>query len=416
MNLLNKKNLYIIILYLAIFSIIGVISFFIFQYFIYEDFKEKLQYRRDHVINFLKTSDSVLVFQKYSRNALDIKIISRISDSTEAFSDTVIYDPLEKQDIVYIQMKFQKEINGKAYEIKLRNTEHESTDFAEAIAAIMVLILLFLLLLLFFGQRWVLRKIWKPFYEIIDQMRNYEIGKSAAVDFPATDIKEFKELEIILKGMIARIYQDYSKLKEFTENVSHEIQTPLAVIKSKLELISQSDLSEEQSVLVNNCFQSITRLSKLNEALVLLSRIDNDQFSQEGYVEFTDILLAKLEYYKELIDLKKIKVDVHIDSRIEKKMNFMLADILIDNLLTNAIKHNLEGGNIRIQAEPNRLMISNSGNPLEEKPEIFFKRFSKFNSGSMGLGLSIVEKICQINGIGIKYTYGTGIHSMLLFV
>ena len=246
-------------------------------------------------------------------------------------------------------------------------------------------------------------------------MQKYNIGKIDKLELPESNIREFNELQTILNEMIEQLYKNYLLLKEFTENISHEIQTPLAVIKSKLELISHNrNIDEEQITLINDCFNSINKLSKLNEALVLLARIENREYLEENSVVFTDIIQSKLEYYKDLIAIKEIDVDLITKGHFVKKMHYTLADILVGNLIVNAIKHNIVGGIIRIEQSNNKIVFFNTGEELTTDPKELFQRFFKVNSNSLGLGLAIVKQICEKNNIEINYTYTASKHTITL--
>ena len=112
-----------------------------------------------------------------------------------------------------------------------------------------------------------------------------------------------------------KIRTDFVNLKEFTENASHEIQTPLAIIKSKLEMVLQDkSLNDKQYQQIQAAFESTIRLSKLNEALLLLSRIENQQFVGQKEIDFCLLLQTRVQYLEELFDLKKIEVTMQLNS------------------------------------------------------------------------------------------------------
>ena len=229
-----------------------------------------------------------------------------------------------------------------------------------------------------------------------------------------SDITEFTELNDAVSIMENRVSQDYDEIKNFTENASHEIQTPLAIIKSKLELLSQSEsLKEEQMDTIQSVSEAANRLSKLNQSLILLTKIDNRQFHENEEINLGDLINKHLGNFEELIAAKDITVRKNINRNTGLTMNETLAETLISNLITNAIKHNTDHGFIEILLSKTALSVSNSGAALHSDPAELFERFKKdkVSSESLGLGLSIVKKICEKYGFEIQYKYADLIHT-----
>ena len=214
--------------------------------------------------------------------------------------------------------------------------------------------------------------------------------------------------------MTEKIAKDYRNLKEFTENASHEMQTPLSIIQSKLELLIQSEnLTAEQMQEVQVIYESAARLAKLNQALLLLAKIENSQFAEAKPVKLDEIIKTKLLFFEELIAHKNISVEVNLEP-LTINIHPILADILVSNLIGNAIKHNLEKGKLIVKLKGDELVIQNSGKPLTITPEQLFQRFRKADpaSDSLGLGLAIVNEICIVYNYSIDYKYVDNLHSV----
>ncbi|HSV10951.1 MAG TPA: HAMP domain-containing sensor histidine kinase, partial [Hanamia sp.] len=211
------------------------------------------------------------------------------------------------------------------------------------------------------------------------------------------------------------VSKDYESLKSFTENASHEIQTPLAIIKNKIELLLQSENFDETQV---NAIQSVneaaSKLSRLNQSLLLLAKIENRQFEQAEKINFSDVVHRTAENFEELALIKNISIEKNITDPVFIKINDTLAEILASNLILNAIKHNLPNGNIKINLSVKSMLVSNTGNEPNENTDHFFERFKKSSSSrdSIGLGLAIVKTICDTYGFGVSYSYKSGIHSV----
>jgi signal transduction histidine kinase len=235
------------------------------------------------------------------------------------------------------------------------------------------------------------------------------------VEFTESMIIEFNQLNIVLKKMIQRILKDFTDLKEFTGDISHEIQTPLAVVKSKAELLLQTEnLTEKQNQLIIEILEGTTSLSNLNKTLILLTKIEHHQFPQIQDIEFEKRIIFHLSNFQDYIDSKQLTVTSKFSESVKLKMNPELADILIINLLKNAIRHNITSGTINIELSSKSLVISNSGAELNENTEKLFQRFTKASkiNDSLGLGLALVKKICESYNFKVSYDYKDQLHTL----
>ena len=252
-----------------------------------------------------------------------------------------------------------------------------------------------------------------PFNKTLENLRNFDIGRDASLALTATKISEFRLLNKTLDRMAKKMRRDFINLKEFNENASHEIQTPLAIIKSKLELLIQGEgLNEEQMGMINSVYEAATRMSRLNQGLLLISKIDNNQFHHTEQVDLQKVMEKTLEHFEEITDLKKIRIVPHFNAPACPQMNRALSEILISNLVSNAIRHNIEEGEIRITMNSDGFEISNTGHPLAFSPDELFRRFRKSErtSDSVGLGLAIVKKIILLYQFTIQYEVKGNIH------
>ncbi|NJL77475.1 MAG: HAMP domain-containing histidine kinase [Saprospiraceae bacterium] len=235
------------------------------------------------------------------------------------------------------------------------------------------------------------------------------------MNLPQSNIFEFKQLNAFLVRMTSKARRDYQSLKEFTENASHEIQTPLAVAKGKLELLQQSNnLDESQSELLDASQKALTKISRLGQALSLLAKIDNQEFTAQHTIDFSTIVAHTLGIFEEIAALKGVTLETKIQTDVRVKMDATLADILVTNLVKNAIQHNTENGWIRIHLDEHQFEVTNSGEELHFPPDQLFMRFKKSNQskGSLGLGLAIVKKICDVSQVQVQYDYADRVHKI----
>jgi signal transduction histidine kinase len=264
-------------------------------------------------------------------------------------------------------------------------------------------------------NRFLLRKLWQPFYETLLSIKQFNLSNKRSLPNHNSNIDEFKELDTAMKEMAGKVLNDYDTLKNFADNASHEMQTPLAIINSKLDiLIQDQNLDEKQMKQLQGIYDATGRLSKLNQSLLLLTKIENNQFSVTTAVQLDDLVKEKLFQLEDLVKAKQI--DVRINARPTSiQMNDFLADILVNNLLSNAIRHNVQKGTIEITLGPGELTISNSNPPLGFNASDIFDRFQKGNlSSGSGLGLAIVRQICDNYNFIIDYGYKDNMHSFTL--
>ena len=314
----------------------------------------------------------------------------------------------EKMETPYRQLTFYTTVNNNTYQIILRKLLVEAGDLREGITNSLLYVFIALLIVMIVTNFFISKKIWSPFYKTVDKISQYNFAGNQLQKLPNTGIKEFNELNNAINNMSEQIMKDFINLKEFTENASHEIQTPLAIIKLKLELLIQSEnLNKEQSLNIQSMNAAVAKLSKLNQSLILITKIENSQFINKEKIDVKSEIEKIISNYEDLIQAKNIQLKTNLDPNAVLNMDQTLAEILLSNLLTNAIKHNINKGEINIDLVNKELNISNTGNPLNCEPEKLFKRFQKIHrsSDSLGLGLSIVKSICDFYKMKISYIY-----------
>ncbi|WP_459685914.1 sensor histidine kinase [Viscerimonas tarda] len=264
------------------------------------------------------------------------------------------------------------------------------------------------------ATRLIYKRLWHPFFQTLSQIEQFNIKNNEMPQFPQTGIKEFIQLNNALEKLAENNMNAYKIQKEFTENASHEMQTPLAVFQSKLDiLIQQPGLTEEHLSIIQSLYDTTSRLSRINKNLLLLAKIDNLQFVETQTINVTEVIPESLSFLTEQAAGKNICIETDIvrDScRIEA--NRTLIESLFNNLITNAIRHNTANGRISVAFNGKRLTVANTGinHPLDEK--MLFRRFGQMTGKTRGsgLGLAIVQQICVLNKWQIHYGFNRGMH------
>ena len=414
MRLLNKITLNLLSISLFIF-LFGMVAFY---YVLREQVDQNINLeleKREKSIN--KELDSVHSTTNPTVN-LSEKVLITLLDKPRplvSFSDTLLFNPDENKYAIYRQLGFVKNIGDQSYFIQIFKPLEETDRLIVRIVMMMNLLIIIIIITLLIANRHSSRQDWKVFYDTINKINNYDVNSFEAFTLKRSDIKEFADLNRGLLTMTERIKNDYLNLKEYIENASHEIQTPLAIINSKMELLMQwGDMKEKQYKIVADAYDASNRLSRLNKTLILLAKIENRQFPESSPVNPTIMINHQLESLEDLINSKKIKVTKRFENDITIHINPYLAEILLVNLIKNAIRHNITGGDLIIELTKHSFEIANSGPPLQMDPAMLFERFHKSSSSpeSLGLGLAIVQKICTLYGFKVGYNYNNEMHVM----
>ena len=259
--------------------------------------------------------------------------------------------------------------------------------------------------------------LWRPFYFTLEKISEFNLEQNQSLQLPnQTGINEFNQLNAELKNLIEKVNQAYNNQKNFVENASHEIQTPLAIIRSKLELlINEPGLTERSAALLSDMSEANERLSQLNKSLLLLAKIDNNQFPEQDKVNVSELVDRILNYYQEHYTAfpaltKSIQPGIYLTA------NTALIEILFSNLVKNSVVHNIPGGFISVWLDSDGFIIENAGPEIKADPALLFERFKKGNDGSptTGLGLALVKQISQLYKIGLVYEYENGKHRIKL--
>jgi two-component system sensor histidine kinase QseC len=283
----------------------------------------------------------------------------------------------------------------------------EKLDLLRAILGWIIFLYVLLLLIILSINIWVFRKNMKPLYVLLKWLDTSQLGKKNEPLENTTKITEFRKLNAATMAFAERGEKLFEQQKTFIGNASHEMQTPLAICRNRLEMLMEDEtLTEHQLNELIKSHQTLENLTRMNRSLLLLCKIENGQFADTRSVCLNDILAHYLDDYKEVYAYRNITVTVTTDSSFCVEMNDSLVSVLVTNLLKNSFVHNIDGGFIYIKITANTFEISNTGEkPLDR--ERIFERFyqGQKKEGSTGLGLALVDSICKANHLKIDYTY-----------
>lgn len=389
--------------------------FLVMKHFYAEDLDELIIYRSDGFMSeYLPTFtiDEIDHWNKYNE---DIQIID--TDATYPIDQVIqkaYYSKAEGHEVDYRIYYKDIKIQDRSYILMSRIAMIENKDLVRTLVGQYGILFLVLLVCMLFVQRILSKKLWRPFYTSLSKVDNFDIIQGNVPLFDDVDIKEFDRLNTILSNLISNNQKAYNQQKEFVQNASHELQTPLAVFQSKLDVFFQEpNLSENQVETIHSLYDILSRLTRLNKNLLLLARIDNNQFKEIENIDFKEVLEKQLDYLKVLAESEGIAISTNIEDVI-LSANKILLESLINNLVVNSIRHNATTADaqIIITLSSGSFIIENTGEKQPLDSDKIFRRFSRTseNKKGNGLGLSIAYQVCKLHGWEIIYSYQNSMH------
>ena len=415
MKLLEKTSRIYLIASLVIYLAVGLTFYLIIKHMIYDEVESRLIVEKRDFETYVRTNDTWTNNSYFVENKIEVKPVFGDFRNEVTFTDTLIGNRYEENQDPFRQLTFYTLIGGNAHKVVIRKSMIESYKLIEAISAAMIAFLGLLMISMFLFHRGLSGKLWKPFYDSLAKIKDFDWTKSEKMVLPRSQITEFNELDDVMEKMASKMQHDYKSLREFTENASHEMQTPLALINARVEQFIQSkDLGENHTYWIEEIYHAARRMSRLNQGLLLLAKIENQQFTEQEEVDLFEVLKNKIGDYEDIISHKQIQVHISSSGSFVKTMSPALADILLTNLLSNAIRHNYTNGALFIESGTGYLEVRNSGNVLKIDPERLFERFKKESAGveSLGLGLAIVKQICDNYDLRITYESHGNLHTI----
>ncbi|MBI9068100.1 MAG: HAMP domain-containing histidine kinase [Salinivirgaceae bacterium] len=406
MRLLSKTTLLIVTVSIFIFLIGNIVFFHISKAMIKKHIDTELVSQMHRVLSKINKSEELFQLTQFSDEVV-IKVMPASYVQHPQFSDTVLYDKIQKRYVPHRSLKFTYKSVNVNRKISIYKSLLSSDKLIERITISSIVMVMIFVLMIYILNRFVFRNVWSNFFSSLKKIENYDIKSLEKLKLEETEIDEFDKLNKVLTKLVNRIQSDYQSLKELTANTSHEIQTPLAIIRNKAEMLLQSDnLSEKEMQEVYSILTTSDRLSKLNQSLLLITKIENNLFDEFEEIHVNEILEKHLNNFAMLFEAGEFKVSSELTEG-SISINPILLDILVSNLMKNAVAHGTKEGNIHVAYHHPMLQIKNDGERLPFPEEHIFTRFVRGTNGSTsnGLGLEIVSKICNYYSITINYSF-----------
>lgn len=406
MRLVSKISLYHFLLSSVVLGLAGFLLFIFLRAEISLEIEEQLELQVDMIAKELGNGKPInfpmVVITKDKESLMQLPKI---------FKDTLIYDHVQKVSEGYYYFAESKRINGVPYRIKVMTTYIGWENYSKTISYIFIAIAAMLVLLGTLVNYLISRGLWAPFLINLKRMKGYSVSSREELQLAVTDIKEFQEMNAVLADLAARGKREYTALKEFTENASHEIQTPLSILKTRLESISQLSLDNSMIRPLNDAKEAVIRLSKVNKGLLLLAKLENNAFTDQQSLQLDEILKNNYELMEDLFQHKGILIDFDISSKCIFASPFLM-EVLISNMLSNVLSYTDQDAKVSVRLDEAQFIFTNEGEPLGFPESKLFTRFGKGAPGykGNGLGLSIVKQICLSHQWEISYNYADKTH------
>lgn len=386
--------------------------YFFLKYKMEKETVEHLYLERMYMMTQLKKGVNIDYFKHNIGDVLEINPIPVIQYKNPVINEITIEEEWEEEEFTSKKIIFDVTQNQKNYRVAITKTIDEDEGLMGSLSVIIFVSIFFMLFILVVVNVLVYNKLFSPIYQVIKDIKNFSVQQMQKIIPPKTNTYEFAILSEEISKMSEKMISDFTSVKEFTENITHEIQTPLAVINSKIERCLQDEnLSNEQALLLSEASKYVNKLFNINKGLTLLSKLDNKQFNNPINIKLSVLIEQRLNYFSDFIENKNLSVVKDISEEIPVVMKESLSEILIDNILKNAIQHNIQNGQILITTNNGLFSVSNTGAVPKFATEKYFERFHSQNQNqSLGLGLSIVKKIVEYYDYIITYTYSNELH------
>ena len=415
MKLFARYNRINITATILIFVFGSIAFYFVLQYVLVRQLDETLRGEQQEIVEFVKLHNQLPDIQNTKHQWITLQPAMFMQGRSRAKS-ILVYNKREDEQEWIRQLNFTVHTSTGMYSITVNKSETETEELLKGIILVTIGMIGFILLFNYLINRKLVTRLWQPFYNTIASIKEYHISSQQPLQLAKEPIDEINLLNDSLNQMTQRIHSDFHALRSFTENASHEMQTPLAVIRSKVDTLLQETEGRKETIQQLLSIEDAThRLSKLHQSLLLLTRLENCQFLFDEPVDLENIIETKSEERKELLQAKNLSLQLNCE-RVTLNFHPHLAEMLITNLMNNAIRYTPEGGSILIQLTTRQLTISNTATGEALDTTRLFERFYKTDPASegTGLGLAIIKQICNAAGFTIAYRLTEGKHQFTI--
>jgi signal transduction histidine kinase len=414
MKLLARTTL-IFLLYASVVAVAGTFVYYSVihrLYYVYVDrtlTRRKLRVKRSTRLE-LRTPADLAFWHRIDHNVEFVPLAAgRYPAQPDEFRDRMMLNTITGQPQQYRQIAEVIQFRGLPYRLEVRTSVLDNRDLLVGIMVAEAILLVVLLGGMLAIQQVLTRRYWRPFYRTLGTLQQYQLDQHHAPVLEPTNIPEFKALNAAIGRVLSRHQRLYQRQREFAENAAHELQTPLAILRTKLDLLVQAPgLTEEQASHIEPLLAVTQRLTHLSRSLLLLTHLDQQLYFATETVDLAAVVRTQLGQLAEQLDSGQLTLEMDLVPSLRVSANRSLMDILVSNLLSNAIRHNLPGGRLRVVLTAHQFSVENTGRPQALPADQLFARLRPRpdrQPGSVGLGLPIARQICETSGFLLSYHY-----------
>lgn len=321
--------------------------------------------------------------------------------------NTISFEEQNNYFISRIKINFHDE---QTVIIEAITTKDVITTTLENLLYILYFILPIILVFAVIGGNFIIYKSFSPFQNILEKLKQINANDLSS-RLKTTDTKdEISELINEINNLLSRLENSFEKISQFSSDASHELKTPLTIIKGELEIALRKDRSvEDYKETINRSLYELSGIEQTINDLLFLAKNENEIIiDKKDNFYLDEIVDESINELKNFAKLHKVEIVFEVQDNLEFFGFSNLLKIAIKNVLKNAIQFSFENSKVivKIFEKDNLLNISikdfGIGIPLNEQEKIFdkFYRTDKSrnkNSGGTGLGMSILKKIVDIH-------------------
>ncbi|MGI4740092.1 MAG: sensor histidine kinase [Janthinobacterium lividum] len=415
MKLLTRTTL-IMLLYASVVAVGGTFVYYAVIHRLYYAYVDRTLGRRKQRVelalrNELRTPADLAFWHRLDHNVEFTLLPSApaAAPGPNAFHDRLMFNTLTGKQQLYRQVAGRETFQGKSYRLEVRTSLLDEPALLGGIVGAGALLFGVLVGGILLIQHVLARRYWRPFFDTLGILQQYKLDQHHAPVLASTRIPEFQALNTAIGRVLGRHQRLYQRQREFAENAAHELQTPLAILRTKLDLLVQAPgLTEEQASHIEPLLAVTQRLTHLSRSLLLLTHLDQQLFFATETVDLAAVVRTHLGQLAEQLSLGNISLQTEVIAKLPVLANRSLIDILVSNLLSNAIRHNVPGGQLHVVLTAQQLTVENTGRPQALPADQLFARLRPRPDrppGSVGLGLPIARQICETCGFLLSYHY-----------
>jgi len=413
MKLLQRTSLYQLVLAVPLMIAGTAIGYVLITSVVTSEVDEQLAHQAEVVMQEMRNGQ-----RTFSSTAPDMSIAVRPGgDAAITYSDTTMYNAAEEEILPWRIGRFSGTLpDGSPCTITIGRSLVETEEMVMGIALSMVALLTLIVLGNWLLNRWLSRTLWRPFHGTLNELQRFDMNGSTPPVLPDTRVEEFTAMNRVLNTMMAKLQADFTAQKRFTEQAAHELQTPLAVMQGKLDQLIQSpNIGEQEAGIIDGLFRARERMGRNVNNMLLLARIGNQQFAP-ATIDWQSLFEEQHTLLEDTIQQQGLRFSIQQDQPCTLRLHPLLADVLVANLVRNAVQHSSAQGNVNVKINAASFVVSNTGKDPGMSTTLLFDRFVKADpsSASAGLGLSMVKEIAERNGLHMAYGYADGIHTVVL--